>query len=213
MFKLLREDIRSIKERDPAAKSSIQVFLLYSGLHALIYYRIAHFFYNLKLFFIARMISQFARFMTGIEIHPGATIGKALFIDHGSGVVIGETTIIGDYCTVYQNVTLGGTGKDIGKRHPTLGNNVMIGAGAKVLGPLKVGNNVKIAAGAVVLKDVPDNSTAVGIPAKVVRVDDKKVASDLDQINIPDPVANELQKLRDRIEALEKQIESNKSKG
>jgi len=213
MFKLLREDIRSIKERDPAAKSSIQVFLLYSGLHALIYYRIAHFFYNLKLFFIARMISQFARFMTGIEIHPGATIGKALFIDHGSGVVIGETTIIGDYCTVYQNVTLGGTGKDIGKRHPTLGNNVMVGAGAKVLGPLKVGNNVKIAAGAVVLKDVPDNSTAVGIPAKVVRVDDKKVASDLDQINIPDPVANELQKLRDRIEALEKQIESNKSKG
>lgn len=159
------------------------------------------------------MISQFARFMTGIEIHPGATIGKALFIDHGSGVVIGETTIIGDYCTVYQNVTLGGTGKDIGKRHPTLGNNVMVGAGAKVLGPLKVGNNVKIAAGAVVLKDVPDNSTAVGIPAKVVRVDDKKVASDLDQINIPDPVANELQKLRDRIEALEKQIESNKSKG
>jgi len=213
MFKLLREDIRSIKERDPTAKSSIQVFLLYSGLHALIYYRIAHFFYNLKLFFIARMISQFARFMTGIEIHPGATIGKALFIDHGSGVVIGETTIIGDYCTVYQNVTLGGTGKDIGKRHPTLGNNVMVGAGAKVLGPLKVGNNVKIAAGAVVLKDVPDNSTAVGIPAKVVRVDDKKVASDLDQINIPDPVANELQKLRDRIEALEKQIESNKSKG
>ena len=213
MFKLLREDIRSIKERDPAAKSSIQVFLLYSGLHALIYYRIAHFFYNLKLFFIARLISQFARFMTGIEIHPGATIGKALFIDHGSGVVIGETTIIGDYCTVYQNVTLGGTGKDIGKRHPTLGNNVMVGAGAKVLGPLKVGNNVKIAAGAVVLKDVPDNSTAVGIPAKVVRVDDKKVASDLDQINIPDPVANELQKLRDRIEALEKQIESNKSKG
>lgn len=213
MFKLLREDIRSIKERDPAAKSSIQIFLLYSGLHALIYYRIAHFFYKLKMFFLARMISQFARFLTGIEIHPGATIGKALFIDHGSGVVIGETTIIGDFCTIYQNVTLGGTGKDVGKRHPTLGNNVMVGAGAKVLGPLNVGNNVKIAAGAVVLKDVPDNSTAVGIPAKVVRIDDKKVASDLDQVNIPDPVAAELQKLRDRISMLEKHLNLNNTKG
>lgn len=213
MFKLLREDIQSIKERDPAAKSSIQIFLLYSGLHALIYYRIAHFFYKLKMFFLARMISQFARFLTGIEIHPGATIGKALFIDHGSGVVIGETTIIGDFCTIYQNVTLGGTGKDVGKRHPTLGNNVMVGAGAKVLGPLNVGNNVKIAAGAVVLKDVPDNSTAVGIPAKVVRIDDKKVASDLDQVNIPDPVAAELQKLRDRISMLEKHLNLNNTKG
>lgn len=213
MFKVLREDIKSIKERDPAAKSSFQIFLLYSGLHALIYYRIAHFFYKINLFFIARMISQFARFLTGIEIHPGATIGKALFIDHGSGVVIGETTIIGDYCTIYQNVTLGGTGKDSGKRHPTLGNNVMVGAGAKVLGPLKVGNNVKIAAGAVVLKDVPDNSTAVGIPAKVVRIADKKIISDLDQINIPDPVSQELQKLRERIEILENQLKTKNIEG
>ena len=208
MLKFLREDIRSIKERDPAAKSTLQILLLYSGLHALIYYRISHFFFKIKFYFIARMISQFARFLTGIEIHPGATIGKALFIDHGSGVVIGETTIIGDYCTIYQNVTLGGTGKDVGKRHPTLGNNVMVGAGAKVLGPLNIGNNVKIAAGAVVLKDVPDNSTAVGIPAKIVRIADKKVSSDLDQINIPDPVAQELQKLRERISILEKQIEN-----
>lgn len=207
MFKLLRNDIRSIKDRDPAAKSSIQVLLLYSGLHALIYYRISHFFYKIKFYFIARMISQFARFLTGIEIHPGATIGKALFIDHGSGVVIGETTIIGDNCTIYQNVTLGGTGKDVGKRHPTLGNNVMVGAGAKVLGPLTIGNNVKIAAGAVVLKNVPDNSTAVGIPAKIVRIADKKVNSDLDQVNIPDPVAQELQKLKERIIILEKQLE------
>lgn len=212
MLKLLREDIRSIKERDPAAKSSIQVFLLYSGLHALIYYRISHFFYKIRWFFIARMISQFCRFATGIEIHPGATIGKALFIDHGSGVVIGETTVIGDYCTIYQNVTLGGTGKDTGKRHPTLGNNVMVGAGAKVLGPLNIGNNVKIAAGAVVLKDVPENSTAVGIPAKIVKIMDKKVSNDLDQVNIPDPVAQELQKMRERIEALENQLESIKSK-
>lgn len=213
MLKLLRDDIRSIKERDPAAKSSLQVLLLYSGLHALIYYRIAHFFYNIKLFFLARMISQFARFMTGIEIHPGATIGKALFIDHGSGVVIGETTIIGDYCTIYQSATLGGTGKDVGKRHPTIGNNVMVGAGAKVLGPLVVGDNVKIAAGAVVLNDVPDNATAVGIPAKVVRIADKKVSSDLDQVNIPDPVAQELQKLRERIEALESQLATKNNEG
>lgn len=204
MLKLLRNDIRSIKERDPAAKSSIQVLLLYSGLHALIYYRISHFFYNIKLFFIARMISQFARFLTGIEIHPGATIGKALFIDHGSGVVIGETAELGDNCTLYQGVTLGGTGKDIGKRHPTLGNNVLVGAGAKVLGPFKVGDNSKVAANAVVLKEIPPDCTAVGIPAKVVKRGDHKVPqSDLDQIHIPDPVAQELKRLSDRIDVLE----------
>lgn len=209
MFKTIKEDIRSIKERDPAATSSAQVFFLYSGLHAVIYYRIAHRFYLWKRFFVARMISQRARHKTGIEIHPGATIGKGLFIDHGCGVVIGETTIIGDYCTIYQNVTLGGTGKDCGKRHPTLGNNVMIGAGAKVLGPVTIGDNSKVAAGAVVLKDVPPDSTAVGIPARLVhKQKEQSVKIDLDQVNIPDPIAMELSRLRDRIEKLEKKDEN-----
>ena len=149
------------------------------------------------------MVSQWIRFSTGIEIHPGATIGRNFFIDHGSGVVIGETTEIGDDCTIYQGVTLGGTGKDTGKRHPTLGNNVMVGSGAKVLGPIKIGNNVRIAAGAVVLTDIPDNCTAVGIPARVVRRDGEKV-QDLDQIHVPDPIAQEIRRLEERIEQLEK---------
>ncbi len=156
-----------IRELDPAAKSVLEIILLYPSVHALFLYRIAHFFYRIHLYFIARLISQIARLFTGIEIHPGATIGKRLFIDHGNGTVIGETTIIGDDCLLYHQVTLGGTGKDVGKRHPTLGNNVTVGAGAKVLGPINIGDNARIGANSVVLKDVPANATAVGIPAEI----------------------------------------------
>jgi len=207
MFKNLRADLRAIKERDPAARSSIEIFLLYSGFHALIGHRLAHFFYRHKMLFIARWVSQLNRFFTGVEIHPGAKIGRGLFIDHGSGVVIGETTEIGDNCTIYQGVTLGGTGKDTGKRHPTLGNNVMVGSGARVLGPFKVGDNAKIAANAVVLEAVDDNCTAVGVPARVVRRGGVKTdCADLDQIHIPDPIAQELCAMRVQMERMEKRI-------
>lgn len=202
----IKTDVRAIRERDPACKSTLEAVLLYSGFHAIINYRIAHFFYKHKCFFIARMISQNTRFFTGIEIHPGAIIGKGLFIDHGSGVVIGETTIIGDNCSLYQGVTLGGTGKDTGKRHPTLGDNVMVGAGAKVLGPFTVGSNSKIAAGAVVLDAIPEDSTAVGIPARVVRQGTKRVSTDLDQVHIPDPVSQEFCRLHAKLDALEKEL-------
>ena len=208
IFKRIRYDIKAIRERDPAARNSLEVLLLYSGLHAVIYHRWANFFYRHKWFFLARMISQTSRFLTGIEIHPGATIGKGLFIDHGMGVIIGETTVIGDNCTIYQGVTLGGTGKDKGKRHPTLGNNVMVGSGAKVLGPFTVGDNAKIAAGAVVLDTVPPNTTAVGVPARAVVKGKETVAADLDQIHIPDPVSQELCRLRAQIEALQKKIDA-----
>ncbi|MCI8332468.1 MAG: serine O-acetyltransferase [Clostridiales bacterium] len=199
------EDVKVIRERDPAARSAAEVLLSYSGLHAMMVYRVTHALYEKQHFLSARLLSQWARFATGIEIHPGATIGKGLFIDHGSGVVIGETAVIGDNCTIYQGVTLGGTGKHQGKRHPTLGDNVMIGAGAKVLGPFTIGDNTKIAAGAVVLKEIPENSTAVGIPAKVVKVNDQRV-EDLDQCNVPDPVAQELARLREQIAALEAKL-------
>ena len=197
----IRADIDAVKSRDPAAKSDIEIMLLYSGVHAILAYRIAHKLYLSNHYFSARAISQAARHLTGIEIHPGAEIGKGLFIDHGMGVVIGETTVIGDNCTLYQGVTLGGTGKDTGKRHPTLGNNVMVGAGAKVLGPITIEDNCKVAANAVVLKEIPENSTAVGIPAKVVRRDGRRV-DDLDQVNIPDPVANEISEIRAKLDAL-----------
>ena len=203
----LLEDIRAYKRNDPAARSAIEVVLLYNGLHATIDYRIAHWFYRHRCFFIARAISQWSKMWTGIEIHPAAQIGKGLFIDHGMGVVIGETTEIGDNCTLYQGVTLGGTGKDCGKRHPTLGNNVLVGCGAKVLGPLTIADNCKIAAGAVVLTDIPENSTAVGIPARIVRRHGRKV-DDLDQVHIPDPVAQELRKLRKEVNDLKKQVAS-----
>ena len=206
MFKKLRYDINAIKERDPAARSSIEVLLLYTGLHAVINHRIAHWFYRHKMFFIARFISQWSRFWTGIEIHPGAEIGRVLMIDHGSGVVIGETSVVGDDCTIYQGVTLGGTGKDTGKRHPTLGNNVMVGAGARILGPFKVGDNSKVAANAVLLEEQPPNTTAVGVPARIVKKDGIKLTSDLDQVHIPDPVALELCRLLMRIEQLENEI-------
>lgn len=206
MFKGLRTDIRAIKERDPAARNSIEVLLLYSGLHALIYYRISHWFYTHKLFFIARLISQFARFCTGVEIHPGAKIARGVLIDHGAGVVIGETAEVGEGCTIYQGVTLGGTGKDKGKRHPTLGKNVMVGSGAKILGPFTVGDNAKIAAGAVVLEPIPEDATAVGVPARVVRRGDKKIIQDLDQVHIPDPISQEFCKMLLKIEKLEKRV-------
>ena len=194
MFKRLKEELDSIMERDPAARSRLEVYFLYSGFKAVRSYRRANWFYRHNHKFIARWISQRARRRTGIEIHPGATIGKGLFIDHGMGVVIGETTEIGDNCTLYQCVTLGGTGKEHGKRHPTLGNNVMVGSGAKILGPFKVGDNARVAAGAVVLDEVPPNSTAVGVPAKIVRVNGEKPAA-LDQIHVADPVALELCRL------------------
>ena len=203
------EDVAAVRERDPAARSDIEVMLLYSGVHAMLAYRVAHKLYVNKKFLPARAVSQLARFLTGIEIHPGAQIGKRLMIDHGSGVVIGETCIIGDDCTIYQGVTLGGTGKDTGKRHPTLGNNVMVGAGAKVLGPFKIGDGAKIAAGAVVLKEIPAGATAVGIPAKVVRQKGEKVEEreQLDQIHIPDPVSQQLNELEAKIKELKDEIE------
>ena len=170
MIKDLYLDAKNIREKDPAAKSILEVIILYQGFHILVYYRVAHFLYKHKLFFMARLISQIGRFFTGIEIHPGAKIGKRLFIDHGMGIVIGETAEIGDDCTIYHQVTLGGTGKDKLKRHPTIGNNVMIGAGAKLLGPIIIGNNVKVGAGAVVLKNIEDNVTVVGVPAdRIIR--------------------------------------------
>ncbi|MBR6676217.1 MAG: serine O-acetyltransferase [Clostridia bacterium] len=201
------EDIDAICERDPAVKSRAEAALLYSGFHAIMAYRIANKLYRTEHFTSARFVSQSARFLTGIEIHPGATIGKGLFIDHGSGVVIGETAIIGDNCTLYQGVTLGGTGKDTGKRHPTLGDNVMVGAGAKVLGNFTVGSGAKIAAGAVVLGPVPENCTAVGIPAHVVRKEGKKLDKiDLDQVHIPDPVSQEICNMNRRMLAMEKKL-------
>lgn len=202
----IKEDIRAFRERDPAAKSDLEVALLYSGFHAVIAHRAAHALHKKGYTLTARTISQAAKLITGIEIHPGATIGKNFVIDHGAGVVIGETAEIGDNCTIYQGVTLGGTGKDTGKRHPTLGNNVMVGCGAKVLGPFKIGDNSKIAANAVVLKEVPPDSTAVGIPAKVVRTGGKKIIDELDQVNVPDPVALELNSLKARVEELEAQL-------
>ncbi len=206
MFDKLREDINCVRERDPACHSALEVMLLYPGFKAIRKHRLAHWFFKRKMFFIARAISQSASRKTGIEIHPGAQIGRRFFIDHGTGIVIGETTVIGDDVTLYQGVTLGGTGKDTGKRHPTLGNNVLVGAGAKVLGPLTIGNNVNVAAGAVVLDNIPENSTAVGVPARVVRRNGKKIA-DLDHVHIPDPISQELCKLQNQIDKLKKQLE------
>ncbi|MBR2860718.1 MAG: serine O-acetyltransferase [Clostridia bacterium] len=206
MFKELNELLNAYKERDPAATSKWSIFWLYPGVRAVIDHRIAHWFYKHKHFYIARSISQRSRKRTGIEIHPGAQIGKRLVIDHGMGIVIGETTIIGDDCLLYQGVTLGGSGKEKGKRHPTLGNNVLVGAGAKVLGSFKVGDNSRIAANAVVLNEIPDHATAVGAPARVVRLGGEKVEL-LDHVHIPDPVSQALKKLSDRIEELEKNQE------
>ena len=209
MFRTLKEDLDAVMDRDPAARSRWEVFFLYSGFKAVRSHRKANWCYRHNLKFLARWISQRSRKKTGIEIHPAAQIGKGLFIDHGMGVVIGETTQIGDNCTLYQGVTLGGTGKDHGKRHPTLGNNVLVGAGAKVLGPFTVGDNARVAAGAVVLDAVPPGATAVGVPARVVRINGKKPApcQDMDQIHVADPVSMELCRLRGELERLQKQVE------
>ena len=208
MFDRIRADVASIRERDPAARSFWEVFFLYPGFRALRAYRRAHRLYEKGHFFLARWISQRAVRRTGIEIHPGARIGKGLFIDHGSGVVIGETCEIGDNVTVYQGVTLGGTGKDVGKRHPTVEDGVVIGAGARILGPFTVGSNSKIGAGAVVLREVPPYSTVVGVPGRIVRRSAQRAAGEdcLDQVRLPDPVSMELCGLRARIEALEKKL-------
>ncbi|MBR4743005.1 MAG: serine O-acetyltransferase [Oscillospiraceae bacterium] len=205
----LGETIRAYKARDPAARSSLEIFLLYPGLHALIYHRAAHWLYRRKLLFLARCVSQWSRHFTGIEIHPGATIGRRLVIDHGMGIVIGETTVIGDDVLLYQGVTLGGTGKEKGKRHPTLGNNVMVGCGAKILGPFTVGDNARVAANAVVLSEIPPDSTAVGVPARVVRVAGERVdyTSNVDQIHVLDPVKIELTAVKEQLNLLEKAME------
>lgn len=211
----LGELLEAYQRRDPAARSKLEIFLLYPGVHAVIYHRIAHWFYCRRCFFLARWVSQHCRKKTGIEIHPGATIGRRLVIDHGMGIVIGETAEIGDDVLLYQCVTLGGTGKDKGKRHPTIGSNVLIGSGAKVLGPFKVGDNSRIAANAVVLGEVPPNCTAVGVPAQVVRVDGKKpratFADNVDQVSeMDDPVQEELLALFQRMDALEQEIRKQK---
>lgn len=200
--------LAAYQRRDPAARSKLEILLLYPGVHAVLYHRLAHWLHRHRCLFLARSVSQWSRFWTGIEIHPGATIGHRLVIDHGMGVVIGETAEIGDDCLLYQGVTLGGTGKDRGKRHPTLGDHVLVGSGAKVLGPFTVGDNARIAAGAVVLQEVPPNSTAVGVPAQVVRVAGKAVdyADDVDQIHMKDPVLDELAAMSRRIEELSKEL-------
>ena len=204
----LGETLRAYQARDPAARSRLEIFLLYPGVHAIIYHRIAHWFYRHKLKFIARLVSQWSRCWTGVEIHPGAKIGRRLVIDHGMGIVIGETAEIGDDCLIYHGVTLGGTGKDHGKRHPTIGNNVLISTGAKVLGPFKVGDNARIAANAVVLQEVPENATAVGIPAQIVRVQGQKVdyAAEVDQTSVKNPTLEKLAALAARVEQLEQKI-------
>ena len=204
MFKDLRETIEAYKARDPAARSSIEVLLLYPGIRATQYHKLAHWCYLHDHKFLARYISQRTRHKTGIEIHPGATIGKRLVIDHGMGIVIGETTEIGDDCLIYQGVTLGGTGKDTGKRHPTIGNNVLIGCGAKVLGPFKVGDNSRVAANAVVLSEIPEDCTAVGAPARVVKKKGEKVdyVGNVEQINVTDPLVQEVVNLRTELNRL-----------
>ena len=206
MFKRLSETLAAYQARDPAARSKLEIFLLYPGVHAILFHRVSHWLYRHGLFFLARLNSQIARHITGIEIHPGARIGRRFVIDHGMGIVIGETTEIGDDVLLYHGVTLGGTGKDQGKRHPTIGNGVMIACGAKVLGPFKVGDGARIASNAVVLSEIPAEATAVGVPARVVRIAGEKMnyAADVDQIHITDPVQKELQAISSRLEWLEK---------
>jgi serine O-acetyltransferase len=198
------DEIKAAKERDPAAKSSLEIVFLYSGLHAIIFYRIANLLFRFKVPLIPRFISQFAKFITGIEIHPGAKIGRGLFIDHGLGVVVGETSIIGNNVTLFQGVTLGGTGKERGKRHPTIGNNVVIGAGAKVLGNIIIGDNSYIGANAVVIKSIPPNATVVGVPGRITKQDGKKIDISLDHRHIIDPIWQSIENLQREIESLKK---------
>jgi len=206
----LLETLRAYQRRDPAARSKLEILLLYPGVHAVACHRVAHWLYCRGLKFSARCVSQWSRFWTGIEIHPGAKIGRRLVIDHGMGIVIGETAEVGDDCLIYHGVTLGGTGKDQGKRHPTIGSNVLISTGAKVLGPFKVGDNARIAANAVVLSEVPADATAVGIPAQIVRINGEKVrryADEVDQTSVKNPTLERLAALSDRVEALEKLLD------
>ncbi|MFD1424811.1 serine O-acetyltransferase [Laceyella sacchari] len=204
--RVLQADVQAVFDRDPAARSTWEVVITYSGLHAIWAHRLAHWFFKRRLFFIARAISQISRFFTGIEIHPGAKIGRGVFIDHGMGVVIGETCEIGDYVTIYQGVTLGGTGKEKGKRHPTIEDHVMIASGAKVLGSIRIGRFAKIGAGSVVLRDVPPNSTVVGVPGRVVIQDGIRVQNDLDQVNLPDPIAELCRSMQAEIQALKEEV-------
>ncbi|MDE5600358.1 MAG: serine O-acetyltransferase [Oscillospiraceae bacterium] len=215
MLERLRYNIKVIKKQDPAAKSSIQVLLCYPGLHAVMLHRPAHWLYRHNRYFLARLLSHISRFFTQIEIHPGAEIGWGLFIDHGCGVVIGETAVIGNNCIIYQGVTLGGTGKEIGKRHPTLGDHVMVGCGAKILGPFKVGSCSRIASGAVVLQEVPEHSTAVGVPAKIVKIKGEKLSyppKDLDQVHIPNPVQAQINELALELNEIKKELAKLKKK-
>jgi serine O-acetyltransferase len=213
MFKLIKEDIDVVFDQDPAARSRFEVVLTYSGLHAIWAHRIAHAFYKRKFYFIARVISQASRFFTGIEIHPGAKIGRRFFIDHGMGVVIGETCEIGDNVTVFQGVTLGGTGKEKGKRHPTIKDNALIATGAKVLGSITIGENSKIGAGSVVLKEVPPNSTVVGVPGKVVIQDGRRINKDLNHCDLPDPVADRIRELQQELDELREELKAIKNEG
>ena len=205
----LSETLAAYQARDPAARSKLEIFLLYPGVHATLYHQAAHFCYCHKMKFLARTISQWSRFWTGIEIHPGAKIGRRLVIDHGMGIVIGETAEVGDDCLIYHGVTLGGTGKDQGKRHPTIGNNVLLSTGSKVLGPFKVGDGARIAPNAVVLKEIPENATAVGVPARVVRIAGEKTnfVGDVDQVSVTDPVQKELEAINSRLTWLENYLD------
>ncbi|MCL5046402.1 MAG: serine O-acetyltransferase [Actinobacteria bacterium] len=206
MFGRIKRDINAVMERDPAVKSVTEVILCYPGFHAVLFHRLNHYLYKKGFFVLARFLSQVVRFITGIEIHPGAEIGEGLFIDHGMGVVIGETAEIGDNCTLFQGVTLGGTGKEKGKRHPTIGNNVMVSTGARVLGNITIGDNCKIGAGAVVVKSVPANCTVVGVPGRIVVRDGRRVSSDMDQVNLPDPVAEMLFCLQRDLTNMERRV-------
>ncbi|SHF09290.1 serine O-acetyltransferase [Seinonella peptonophila] len=208
---VLGSDIQAVLDRDPAARNRFEVVLTYSGLHAIWSHRIAHILYRYRFYLIARVISQVSRFLTGIEIHPGAMIGRGCFIDHGMGVVIGETCEIGENVTIYQGVTLGGTGKEKGKRHPTVEDHVMIASGAKVLGSIRIGRSAKIGAGSVVLREVPPNSTVVGVPGRVVVQDGIRVQEDLDQVNLPDPIMETIRVMNQEIELLRAEISVLKS--
>lgn len=200
MFKLMRQDLKVVFERDPAATSRLEVIVTYAGFHALLFYRFSHWLWSYHVPLIPRAISQLGRWLTGIEIHPAAKIGRGFFIDHGAGVVIGETAEIGDHVTLFQGVTLGGTGKERGKRHPTLGNHVVVGAGAKILGGIRIGDNVKIGANSVLLKSVPANSTVIGVPARIIKMEGERLPeATMDHTNIPDPIT-------DRFEALEREL-------
>ena len=210
MFDRIKNDLQAVFERDPAATSTPEVILTYAGFHALLAYRVAHRLHTWGIPFVPRAISQFARWLTGIEIHPAAKIGRGFFIDHGMGVVIGETTEIGDHVTLFQGVTLGGTGKERGKRHPTLGNHVVVGAGAKILGGIKIGDNVKIGANSVVLKSVPPNSTVIGVPARIIKTEgvERMPEATMDHTNMPDPILDRFEALERELIELRKRVES-----